>query len=51
MGATAAENKALVPEYMDAFRTFDPDVNIRQGREVDFRVSTEMFDLSALPPR
>jgi ketosteroid isomerase-like protein len=55
MGTSAEDNKALVLEYMDAFRTFDPDVyfpylaenptylagmNMRQGREA-FQANTD----------
>src|SRR3954465_6590036 len=55
MSTSAQDNKALVLEYMDAFRTFDPDVyfpylaenptymagmNIRAGREA-FRANTD----------
>lgn len=55
MTAQSERNKAFVLEYMDAFRTFDPDVyfpylaenptymagmNIRQGRDA-FRANTD----------
>ena len=55
MGELESRNKALVLEYMDAFRTFDPEVyfpyltenptywagmNMRQGREA-FKANTD----------
>jgi len=55
MSSSAADNKAFVLDYMDAFRTFDPDVyfpylaesptymagmNIRVGRDA-FRANTD----------